>query len=248
MDSERDRKRRFKLFFEYLSRNKQYQDCWKWHSDHYSEHDEKPIKIIDHCPYYYDNFFHHKSLFGNPNSPQNIDGLYHKHIALSYDSAASAYHLSDDINAMKYLLLLDAPKGKMPLELTTVDFIKAVKNILGHKDNFLIRVNIDSNYSLQEITAAIQDIIRQERETRKIQQAKTRSISLTDLERYLKVYTARNTMIGGKSTKWEKVSELIYPKYPFEEIRLNLLSDNRIAKKIIDNSINCRDPRDFPLK
>jgi len=37
MESEKDQKQRFKLFFEYLKRNEQYIHCWEWVTNNFDE-------------------------------------------------------------------------------------------------------------------------------------------------------------------------------------------------------------------
>lgn len=251
MESEKDRKRRFKLFFEYLKRNSQYQKCWKWVTNNFNEN-KFDVSELKNNPYNYETFLMHWVIFGKPF--ENID------IALTYQKYKSAplspayiFNLEKETQNLKELF--EGMNGMIPIELTVENFILAIKETLCRKDNFYVKIDIDSNYSLKEITAEVQDIVKKEREKRKIQNIRKRNAGLDELQRYLTVYDTRETIINGKKRTWKEVHKIVYPIFTkhnidlfdwSEKARLQLNHDYNNAKLIIKNSIKCDDPREFP--
>ena len=247
MRNEIESKKRFILFVEYLNRNEKYKKCWQWWTDNF---DKKNVFLLDSLrkkPYHYANFLTHLSMLGNPSSNIELQYQRYKNFILT---PAVKFNLKQEINDLNKLIKCwsnEETPYKLPSGKLTVDkFIKAIESRLCEKDDYYIRVYINSDFSIDEITAAVSKIITEERKKRNIQ-ARQRKSGLDDVQRYLKVYDARETIIDGKKNKWENVNALIYPKDSFEKKRLSLLSDNRLAKRIINNSIKCYGPRNFPL-
>jgi len=76
-----------------------------------------------------------------------------------------------------------------------------------------------------------------------------RGMGIEETKRYLTVYEYREEKINGKQRTWKSVYELIKPGETFSgDVRNALQKDFKKAKKLIENSIHCIEPRDFPLR
>lgn len=252
MDSDNDRKRRFKLFFEYLSRNKQYQDCWQWWKDNFDEK-KFDLSALKKNPYHYDSFLYHWAIFGNPLENINIAERYNNYENKGF-KCANKINLSQEIDRTEKLY---NDCFKIPFKnLQAERVINIIKENLCEPEVFYIKIDIDSNYSIKEITSIVEDIIKRERKIRNIQKARKRNDELDKLERCLKIYDTRETIINRKRMAWRKVYERTFQLYKnlnleesfTPEAKETLHKDNKKAIAIINNSIKCDDPREFPFK
>lgn len=240
MESENQQKRKFELFFNYLKRNEQYKKCWNWFTEPFNK-DRDFLHVLKNNPHKYDLFSLHIIMFGNPFLNQDINNRYqgYKDNLLG----KGEFNLSNEIDKLK--LYASIIPGK---KLTADQFINLIKENLCKRDDFYIKINVNSNFSIKEITTTIRDIIKKERKIRKIQNARKRNVGLDELQRYLTVYDTRETIINGKKRTWPSVHERLYPKEEYNTNRLKLISDRKKAVRIINNSIKCDDPREFPFK
>ena len=240
-EAERDDERRFELFFEYLKRNEKYKKFTQWVKNNFDE-ERFNLSEINKCPYVYEDYLCHWVIFGRPSGKKSYTD-YKKQKPFR---CAREINLSHEIDAIEkwYDEIFIKPFKKLQGD-RVASIIK--ENLCFPPEDIYIKVDINSDYSLKEITEEVKDIVKKEKEKRKLQDVRKRKAGLDELQRYLIVYDTRETMINGKKTRWESVHEQMNPSGPYtEEKRLQLLSDYRKAKLIINNSIECHDPRDFP--
>lgn len=241
--TERDDERRFKLFFEYLKRNEQYKKFTLWVKNNFDE-EIFDLSEVKKSPYFYKNYLAHWVTFGTVGQKGYRD--YRK---IKWYTSTHGINLSreiDDIVKQCTDMLGKPFFEKMPAN-HVISMLK--ENLYKSPDALYIRIHVDTDYSLKEITEEIKDIVKKEREKRKHQDVRKRKSGLDELQRYLIVYDTRETLVNGKKTRWENVHKQMNPNRKYtEEKRLQLLSDYRKAKSIISDSIECYDPRHFPNK
>jgi len=214
MQTEDSARRKFDLFIEYLRKNKSYETHCRRKRKH------KPFGLLAAIPF--DPF--------TMTNDELWDLLY------QYKSTGIDKYDPSEIDFDKFVL-----SKILQREPTTQELIDHLKEKFSY--GCYIRVT-NLNLPLTTLTKGFKKIVEEEKkkspDAPEEDKAVIANYRIKELERYLAVYDARETIENGKKMKWIRVWQQLNPKKDFgefnEDARLSLLRDYRKACELISKS------------